>query len=52
MEVVDGNPAPPALHEPNHGDGHGRGLLLVNSLASAWGSYNLPGAKKAVWFEL
>lgn len=52
VEVVDGNPAPPALHGPNDGDVHGRGLLLVSSLASEWGSYNLPGAKKAVWFEL
>ncbi len=52
VEVVDGNPTPPVLREPNDGDVHGRGLILVNSLASDWGSYNLPGAKKAVWFEL
>ncbi len=52
VEVVDSNPAAPALREPNDDDVHGRGLLLVNSLASDWGSYNLPGAKKAVWFEL
>jgi anti-sigma regulatory factor (Ser/Thr protein kinase) len=52
VEVMDSNPAPPALRDPNDDDIHGRGLLLVNSLASEWGSYNLPGAKKSVWFEL
>jgi serine phosphatase RsbU (regulator of sigma subunit)/PAS domain-containing protein len=30
----------------------GRGLYLVEQLSAAWGSEPLPGAGKAVWFEL
>lgn len=52
VEVVDSNPSPPALREASDDDMHGRGLLLVSSLAADWGSYSLPGARKAVWFEL
>jgi anti-sigma regulatory factor (Ser/Thr protein kinase) len=52
VEVLDSNPSRPELREPDDEAVHGRGLLLVNSLATEWGSYNLPGARKAVWFEL
>jgi anti-sigma regulatory factor (Ser/Thr protein kinase) len=52
VEVVDKNPSPPALREPADDEAHGRGLILVNSLASDWGSYDLPGPRKVVWFEL
>ena len=52
VEVLDSNPSRPEMREPDDEAVHGRGLLLVNSLASNWGSYNLPGARKAVWFEL
>ncbi len=52
VEVLDSNPDPPEIREAGDNDVHGRGLILVNTLASNWGTYNLPGQRKAVWFEL
>ncbi|MFF4230685.1 ATP-binding protein [Streptomyces sp. NPDC001820] len=52
VEVRDfmaGLPVPPA--RAAHLDTHGRGLLLVQSLADAWG-VRTHGVGKVVWFEL
>lgn len=49
VEVADGSPQPPRLREPDVG---GRGLRIVDALASAWGVTPAEGDGKAVWFEL
>ncbi|MDT7840277.1 ATP-binding protein [Streptomyces justiciae] len=52
VEVRDFVARRPRLRVPNADDGtHGRGLLLVQSLADAWG-VRAHGVGKAVWFEL
>jgi anti-sigma regulatory factor (Ser/Thr protein kinase) len=52
VEVRDFVARRPRLRAPNADDGtHGRGLLLVQSLADAWG-VRTHGVGKAVWFEL
>ena len=49
-EVRDDSPLAPQLREADeHG---GRGMLLLNALASSWGVLGHPGAGKTVWFEL
>ena len=40
-------PQPPSATEE-----HGRGLVLVDAVASAWGLDVLPGSGKVVWAEL
>ena len=51
IEVADPSPTPPVVRHPDPADDHGRGILLVDSLASAWGVVTRPGGK-TVWFEL
>jgi anti-sigma regulatory factor (Ser/Thr protein kinase) len=52
VEVRDFVGRRPRMRAPNVGDGtHGRGLVLVESLADAWG-VRAHGVGKAVWFEL
>lgn len=52
VEVRDFAPEPPDPYLPVSEDRtHGRGLLLVQALADAWGVRAL-GAGKVVWFEL
>jgi anti-sigma regulatory factor (Ser/Thr protein kinase) len=52
VEVRDFVARRPRLHVPNADDGtHGRGLVLVQSLADAWG-VSAHGVGKSVWFEL
>ncbi|MFE9440033.1 ATP-binding protein [Streptomyces sp. NPDC006602] len=52
VEVRDFVARRPRLRVPNADDGtNGRGLLLVQSLADAWG-VRVHGVGKAVWFEL
>ncbi|MFI2432890.1 ATP-binding protein [Streptomyces sp. NPDC018693] len=52
VEVRDFVAHRPRLRVPNADDGtHGRGLVLVESLADAWGVCP-HGVGKAVWFEL
>ncbi|WP_221351065.1 ATP-binding protein [Streptomyces beigongshangae] len=52
VEVRDFEARRPRLRVPNVNDGtHGRGLVLVQSLADAWG-VRMHGVGKAVWFEL
>jgi anti-sigma regulatory factor (Ser/Thr protein kinase) len=51
VEVTDDSPVAPQLHRYGPEAGTGRGLALVDSLASAWGSD--PGDDgKSVWFEV
>jgi anti-sigma regulatory factor (Ser/Thr protein kinase) len=52
VEVRDFVARRPRLCVPNADEGtHGRGLVLVQSLADAWG-VRTHGVGKAVWFEL
>jgi hypothetical protein len=52
VEVRDFVARRPQPRVPDAGDStHGRGLLLVQSLADAWG-VRVHGVGKAVWFEL
>ncbi|MEU4996827.1 ATP-binding protein [Streptomyces sp. NPDC021622] len=52
VEVRDFVGRRPKLRVPNADDGtHGRGLVLVQSLADAWG-VRAHGVGKVVWFEL
>ncbi|MER6134901.1 ATP-binding protein [Streptomyces sp. NPDC001815] len=52
VEVRDFAARRPRLRAPNADDGtHGRGLVLVQALADAWG-VRMHGVGKAVWFEL
>ncbi|MFE7034913.1 ATP-binding protein [Streptomyces sp. NPDC057621] len=52
VEVRDFEARRPRLRIPNPDEGtHGRGLILVQSLADSWG-VRMHGVGKAVWFEL
>lgn len=51
VEVQDHGPGTPALASPAPADPSGRGLQIVDTLASRWGQ-NLTGGGKLVWFEL
>jgi anti-sigma regulatory factor (Ser/Thr protein kinase) len=51
IEVTDGNPAPPQQREPELDDPTGRGIRIINELATRWG--HEPAAHgKTVWVEL
>jgi anti-sigma regulatory factor (Ser/Thr protein kinase) len=51
VEVCDGSPLLPQARMAGADEESGRGLLLVDQLATAWGT--LPTAEgKAVWFSL
>ncbi len=50
-EVTDGNPTFPTPRRPLGLAGTGRGLLLMDDLASRWG-VSPSGVGKTVWFEL
>jgi anti-sigma regulatory factor (Ser/Thr protein kinase) len=53
VEVVDGVPGEPVPLQPPPTAPHGRGLLLVASLADEWGVQEADAqAGKTVWFEL
>jgi serine/threonine-protein kinase RsbW len=49
-EVRDASPFAP-LHRAADEHG-GRGVLILNALASSWGVVGHPGEGKTVWFEL
>jgi anti-sigma regulatory factor (Ser/Thr protein kinase) len=51
VEVADDNPSPPVRQHYGPRAGTGRGMILVNELASAWGT-EPAGRGKIVWFEL
>ncbi|GAA0295868.1 ATP-binding protein [Kineococcus aurantiacus] len=51
VEVQDQNAALPAVQDADAGAVHGRGMAIVDALASAWGVR--PAARgKTVWFDL
>ncbi|MBV9592331.1 MAG: ATP-binding protein [Actinobacteria bacterium] len=55
VAVQDSGPELPQwpVHPPADDDPHGRGLLIVDALASRWGVEPNPGGPgKTVWFEL
>ena len=51
VEVTDGNPTFPTPRRPIGLAGTGRGLRMMDDLASRWGVLS-SGAGKTVWFEL
>jgi len=52
VSVSDGSSRLPAARRPDPWAERGRGLMLVDTLASRWGAEASPGSGKAVWFEL
>jgi anti-sigma regulatory factor (Ser/Thr protein kinase) len=52
VEVDDSSGEPPVVQHPEPLDEHGRGLLLVDSLASEWGVTQHGEEGKTVWFEI
>ncbi|MFI8912760.1 ATP-binding protein [Streptomyces sp. NPDC053513] len=50
-EVHDESPATHTAREAGDGDEHGRGMLLLQALAHAWG-VRAEESGKAVWFDL
>jgi anti-sigma regulatory factor (Ser/Thr protein kinase) len=51
VEVDDPSTHLPEVRHPDTAEEHGRGVLLVDQLANAWGSVARPDGK-TVWFEL
>jgi serine/threonine-protein kinase RsbW len=49
-EVRDTSPSAPVHRDPD--EYGGRGVLILNALASSWGVVGHPGEGKTVWFEL
>lgn len=49
--VTDASPEIPVARSPQDHDPHGRGLLIVRSLAHDWGVIETDG-EKSVWFTL
>ncbi len=52
VEVSDESPDPPQPMEASPGSLSGRGVMLVEALASNWGVTEHAGDGKAVWFYL
>ena len=52
VEVTDESPMRPTARTANAEDENGRGLLIVEHLATAWGMEPLPDGGKSVWFDL
>ena len=53
VDVADESPLPPRARRAARDDEDGRGLLIVDSLASSWGMEALPqGRGKSIWFTL
>jgi anti-sigma regulatory factor (Ser/Thr protein kinase) len=53
VEVTDeGEAAPGRVEEADAWAEQGRGLMLVDALATEWGCAPVPGGGKVVWFEL
>lgn len=52
VSVDDDSPLRPVRRQPELDSLGGRGVALVDSLASAWGVEQRDGSGKTVWFEL
>lgn len=52
VSVWDGSRFLPSPGRPDEWDERGRGLVLVDTLASRWGAHRHSDNGKAVWFEL
>lgn len=52
VDVSDRNPALPVLRSVDLWSEGGRGIMLVDELAEAWGVVEHPGDGKTVWFQL
>jgi len=52
VTVVDQDPLnPPAVQEQRPDATHGRGMFIVDKMASEWGAERRAGGRKAVWFS-
>ncbi|MCL3862373.1 ATP-binding protein [Actinotalea sp. K2] len=51
LELFDGTSSVPVLRDPTPTDLDGRGVLLIDRLASRWGADDTPSGK-VVWWEL
>lgn len=51
IEVSDTHPAHPTRVRPSSNDTHGRGLVLVDAIATRWGVLDRTGPGKTVWAE-
>lgn len=52
VEVADGSDELPHKRRPGEMASSGRGLVLMEMLADAWGGVDPQGAGKSIWFEL
>ena len=52
VEITDPDDRLPAMATPDTDAPGGRGLIIVNGLASAWGAEPTTKGGKTVWFEL
>jgi anti-sigma regulatory factor (Ser/Thr protein kinase) len=52
VEITDPDDRLPAMAAPDTDSPGGRGLVIVNGLASAWGVQTTSKGGKTVWFEL
>jgi DNA-binding NarL/FixJ family response regulator len=52
IDVTDSGKGTPEPQPPTVSEEHGRGLLLIGALTTAWGLDDAPGAGKVVWAEL
>ena len=51
IEVTDTSTQVPVLCEKDHRRADGRGLLLIDAIATRWGTRSIPGGK-VVWAEV
>ncbi|MBZ3907803.1 MULTISPECIES: ATP-binding SpoIIE family protein phosphatase [Streptomyces] len=51
VEVTDGNDHLPRRRRADPTDESGRGIAIIDTIASNWGSRRAPGGGKAVWCE-
>lgn len=52
VTVEDHSPMWPTIHDAPEGSASGRGVALVDALASSWGVERLTDNAKRVWFEV
>lgn len=53
VEVADGGPGNPEIHQPAPSVPHGRGIQMVDVLSDHWGILRAQGETgKTVWFSL